>query len=505
MFRRNPEEALRVDHLQADVVGRSVRGGVITFGAQAVKVIVQIGTVVVLSRLLDPQAFGLLAMIAVIIEILDQFKDLGLSAATIQKTDITHRQVSALFWINAAIGAAMALLIAAAAPLVADFYNQPELVEVTQWLALGLLIGGLTTQHWAILRRQMRFRVTAAIDLGCEVAAMAFAVVAALAGAGLWALVIQRLTYTSLVMVGTWTASGWWPGMPRRAPGVASLLAFGLSLTGHGIVHLLSRNLDQALIGWYWTPRLLGLYERAYKLCMTPVNNVMGPLYGVGGPALSRLVSEPERYRSAYLALTEKLAMVTMPVAALAAAGSDWVVAVLLGPQWSEAAPIVAWLAFGAVLHPVVAASGLLFVTQDRAPELFRMGLIGSAISTASILIGLPFGPVGVAAGLALGTTFVRIPLNFWMAGRRGPVRFKDMYPPLLPSMIAACAVFIAVSALHSLPAFQITHPVAALAASVVAAVAVSLLCFLSIERSRHALRFVRTLGRTMRVGKAPV
>jgi PST family polysaccharide transporter len=347
--------------------------------------------------------------------------------------------------------------------------------------------------------------MTASLDLGCEALAMVVAIVGALGGAGLWALVIQRLTYTSLVMIGCWSASGWFPGLPRRAPGVGSLLSFGLSVTGHGIAHLLSRNLDQALIGWYWSPRLLGLYERAYKLCMTPMNNIMGPLYGVGAPALGRLASQPEQYRSAYIALTEKLAMATMPAAALVVAGSDWVVAVLLGTQWSEAAPIVAWLAFGAVLQPVVAASGLLFVTQDRAPELFRVGLIGSAISAASILVGLPFGPVGVAAGLALGTTFVRIPLVLWMAGRRGPVRIEDLYRPLLPSAIAACAVFVTVSAMHSLPQLQSIHPAAALAASIAAALAVSLLCYLSMERSRNALRFVRKLGRHMRSGKVPV
>jgi PST family polysaccharide transporter len=152
-----------------------------------------------------------------------------------------------------------------------------------------------------------------------------------------------------------------------------------------------------------------------------------------------------------------------------------------------------------------VATAGLLFVTQDRAPELFRAGLIGSAISSVSVLIGLPFGPVGVAAGLALGTTFVRIPLVFWMAGRRGPVRTKDLFPPLVPSMIAACAVFVTVSAMHSLPALQSAHPITGLLAAAAAAVVISLLCFLSMERSRHALRFVRTVGRAIRPRNIPV
>jgi PST family polysaccharide transporter len=505
MWRVSRDQALRVDHLNADIVGRSVRGGVITFGAQAVKVVVQIGTVVILSRLLAPQAFGLLAMVAAVIEILDQFKDLGLSMATIQKPDITHGQVTALFWINLSIGTALMLLVMAAAPLLADFYGQPALIEITHWLALGFLIGGLTTQHWAILRRQMRFNVTATIDLGSEVLAMGIAVTAALLGAGLWALVIQRLTYVCLVMVGTWSASGWWPGLPRRTPGVLSLLTFGISVTGSGIANLLSRNLDQVLIGWYWTPRLLGFYERGYKLCMTPVNNITGPVYSVGAPALSRLTNDPERYRNAYIGLSEKLAMLGMPAAAFAAADSNWLVAVLLGTQWGEAAPIVAWLAFGAVLSPVVTATGLLFVTQDRTPELFRVGLICSVISTAAILIGLPFGPVGVAASLALSMNFVRIPVCFWMAGRRGAVRVKDLYLSLLPSTITACVVYATVSALHYLPTFQAMRPVGSFATSGIIAAIVSLLCFLSMERSRKELLFIRTLHHAFRYRKAAV
>ena len=90
-------------------------------------------------------------------------------------------------------------------------------------------------------------------------------------------------------------------------------------------------------------------------------------------------------------------------------------------------APIVAWLGVAAALLPVGVTTGLLFVTQDRAPELFKVGTLISAISIVSILIGLPFGPIGVAASFALGTTFVRVPMCFWLAGRKGPVTVADL------------------------------------------------------------------------------
>jgi polysaccharide transporter, PST family len=497
------DRALRVDHLHADLVGRSVRGGAIVFGAQAVKVAVQFGTVILLSRLLEPRAFGLLAMVAALTEILDQLKDFGLSTATIQRPDITHRQVTALFWINVAIGAVLALGLVALAPWIAVFYGQPELGPIACWLGLGFLLSGMTTQHWALLRRQMRFGATASIDVGAEVTAMAVAVVAALYGAGYWALVVQRLTYVGLVLVGSWSLAGWWPGLPRRCAGLGKLIGFGSSVTGNNIVALIARNLDQVLIGWFWGPHALGFYERAYKLLMVPINNVTAPIYSVGLPMLSRLRSEPERYRRAYLDLAEKLAMASMPAAALVLACADWIVAVLLGPQWHDAAPILRWLALAAVPLPVSYATGLLFVSQERGRDLLTVGTIGATLSATAIVIGLPFGPEGVAACFALSATFLRAPMGFWLAGRKGPVRTSDLYRTILPSIVAAVAVLGLIVALRRTPFLLAAEPLIGLLTVVPVGVVAALACFAILPRSRRAILSLRRLTRAARLGKA--
>src|SRR5512140_2650749 len=122
-----PDHELATDHLTQDLGRRSRRGGVVLLGAQMVRVLAQMATLVVLARLLPPSAFGLLAMVAAIGTVLDLVKEFGLSAATIQKQDITHAQVSALFWINASVGTVLGIGLFLAAPLLARFYGQPEL------------------------------------------------------------------------------------------------------------------------------------------------------------------------------------------------------------------------------------------------------------------------------------------------------------------------------------------------------------------------------------------
>src|SRR5690242_5373929 len=130
----SPDAELATDHLTHDLSRRSRRGGVVLLSAQMMRVLGQVATLVVLARLLPPSAFGLLAMVAAIGAVLDLVKEFGLSAATIQKSDITHAQVSTLFWVNAGVGTVLAVGLFLAAPLIANFYGQPELESIARWL-----------------------------------------------------------------------------------------------------------------------------------------------------------------------------------------------------------------------------------------------------------------------------------------------------------------------------------------------------------------------------------
>ncbi len=482
----SPDAELATDHLTHDLSRRSRRGGVVLLSAQVMRMLGQVATLVVLARLLPPSAFGLLAMVAAIGAVLDLVKEFGLSAATIQKQNITHAQVSALFWINASVGAALGLGLFLAAPLLAAFYGQPELEAVARWLALGFAVSGLTVQHWALLRRQMRFGAIAGMETAADLLSFGTAIGLAAYGAGYWALVAQRLVSPVLLMLGSWALCRWRPARPARTAGVRGLLEFGASVTGSGLAVVFSRSIDQILIGWLWGPALLGLYERTTRLLLLPINTINAPVYAAAMPALSRLIDQPERYRSMFGQVMQKLALLTMPAFALAAVTADWIVRILLGPSWTDAMPLVALFSVSAIFLPVLTAVGLLYMTQARTGEMLRATLIDAVLCVAAILAGLHWGVVGIAAALAVVGLLVRLPIAFWLATRHGPVSMGLVWRAIAPPASAAAMVVLAVGYLRR---FEAEPTWAALAATAIVALLAASLALLAWPEIRRELR----------------
>ncbi|MEP0800039.1 lipopolysaccharide biosynthesis protein [Funiculus sociatus GB2-A5] len=429
----DPNQHFRTDHLKTDLKSRSVRGGAVTMITQGCKFVLNMGSTVLLARLLTPQDYGLVGMVATVTGLVGLFKDMGLSTATVQKAEINHAQISTLFWLNVVFSIATMLITAVIAPLIAWFYGEPRLIWITLVSAIGFIFGGLTVQHQALLNRQMRFGALAIIDIVSMLIGVATAIVLALNGAGYWALVLMPLAMGMSSALGVWVMCGWRPGLPVRHSGVSSMLAFGANLTGFGIINYFARNLDNLLIGRYWGAQQLGLYSKAYALLLLPINQINAPIASVALPTLSRLVDSPDRYRQAYLRIVEKLLMLTMPIMVFMIATSDWLVQLLLGSQWGETSRIFALLGIAGLIQPLANSTGWLFMSQDRAHDMFKWGFIGGTTAIVSFVAGLPWGAAGVAASYSLVWICVCMPLLFWFVGRTGPVRTIDFYRVLAP------------------------------------------------------------------------
>ena len=480
------------DHLRDKLGTRTARGGAVTIASQGLKFFTGIAATVILARLLTPQAYGLIGMVAVMTGFISIFKDLGLSAATIQKEKITADQISTLFWVNVGLSFAVMLLTAAIAPGVAWFYGEPRLTLITMGFAAGFLFGGLTVQHEALLRRQMRFGAIAAIEIISIVLGLIVAITMALRGAGYWSLVANQLVQGLTYAIGIWIVSGWRPGLPVRYSGVRAMFAFGGNLTGFHVINYFARNLDNMLIGRFWGSWQLGLYAKAYQLLLLPIDQINTPIAAVAIPALSRLTDSPERYRKTYLRILEKVAILTMPGVAFMIASSDWIVQFVLGPQWIEASRIFALLGIVGLVQPIANTTGWLFITQGRTRDMFRWGIIGPPIIIISIVAGLPWGAVGVATSYSVVYLVIVTPLLFWFVGRQGPVRTSDFYRASIPVVFAAACVLAVLLAVRRW--LFITKPLTGLALNFAITVVITLMALFVLPKGRTALRDFRKM-----------
>ncbi len=431
--------------IKDELRAKTIRSGAWTVAGQAGKSLLQIASILVLARLLSPADFGLIGMAAAVTGFIAMFQDLGLSLATVQREDITHAQISNLFWINLGLGAATMLLTAAIAPVLAWYYGEPRLNLIGLALAGAFLFGGLSSQHAALLKRQMRFGALTAIELSSTLAGIGTAVALAVLNLGYWALVGQRIITMAVAAAGSWALCGWRPDLPRRGPKIGDLIAFGGNLTGFSVINYFARNLDQVLLGRYYGPAAVGLYQKAYDMMLIPLRQINEPVSSIAIPVLSRLADQPERYRRAYFRLLEKILLVTMPMSAFMIMTSDWLVLLVLGEQWIDAGTIFAALGVALFTQPIGNSTGWLFITQNRTHHMFRWGFIGSGIAVASFIIGLPWGALGVALAYSLMGLFVRKPLLIWYVTRHGPIRPMDFIHATAPHAMVAVSVTAAV------------------------------------------------------------
>lgn len=474
------------DHLKANLKNRSVSGGAVTTITQFCKFCLNLGSTVVLARLLLPQDYGLVGMVTVVTNFISLFKDLGLSMATVQSSTINHKQVSTLFWINVTISFILMLLLAGLSPLIAQFYGEPRLVRITLVLSIGFIFGGLTTQHQALLNRQMRFIELAAIDISSISISIAFAISLALVGAGYWALIAFQLTGIITNTVGVWFVCNWRPGAISFKSDIRSMIAFGGNITAYSILNYFSRNLDNVLIGRYWGSSQLGLYSKAYQLLLLPIQQINAPITAVAIPTLSRLVDSPEQYRKTYLRIVEKIALLTMPLVTFMIVTSDWLVYIFLGEQWSEASKIFTLLGIAALFQPISNTVGWLFLTQGRTAQQLKWGLIGETLTILSILAGLPWGAFGVAACYSISGACLRTPLLYWFVGQTGLIRMADFYRTIAPMICASLGVLVTLLSLRHW--IKISDPLIGILVSLTLTIVVVLLITTVIPAGRRIL-----------------
>ena len=437
------QQHIKTDHLLANLKQRTISGGAVTVSAQAAKFVLNLASTVILARLLTPRDFGLVAMVTVVTGFLAMFRHAGLAIPTVQREQITHAQVSNLFWINLGVSGLCALILAALSPAMAWFYRDSRITYITLILSTTFLIGGFRVQHLALLKRQMRFKAIALIEVGSMATGVCVGVVMALLHYRYWSLVGLSLATEIGAFLLTGLVSRWKPQLPTRGSGIGPLVAFGAHQTAGSFIFSLARGCDNLLIGRFYGASALGLYSRGAALVTRPMEQFLLPIDAVFLPTLSRLQSQPERYRATFLRLYEAIAIGVFFLSSLLLALALPLTLVLLGRKWEPASAIFAGFTFTAIQLPLSSAANWLLTSQGRGKDILRATSIAAFLTLTSFIVGLPFGPVGVAIAFSSTGLLIRMPILYYIAGRRGPVTTSVLWMRFLRHLPVWVVVFV--------------------------------------------------------------
>jgi O-antigen/teichoic acid export membrane protein len=386
-----------------------VSGAALMTAAKLATSLIAFASVMIVARILRPADYGLVAMAMSLVLFFTVFSDFGLSLVTVQRPDLSCRQLTALFWTNLAFGLALGAINAALAPLLAWFYGDPRVLPICLALSIFFPIAALGAQQQALLKRDMLFRRLAMVRVIGSAAGPLAAILLAVMGAGYWSLAGQMLVTAGATTIAAWCAVAWRPGKPATCDGLRSMLGFGGALTAHGMVGYLANTMDSILLGRFAGPSVLGVYSQSYNVMMRPIALAA---YGVGEtaiPALSRAGGETAR-RATFRRMYSLTCILGIPICVAGAWWADDIVWTLLGAQWRDAIPVLRALFIAAAARMLLAPTGWIYVATGRPGRMLKWQLLWTPFVVAAFALGLPGGAFGVAAGYAIALWASLIP-----------------------------------------------------------------------------------------------
>lgn len=397
--------------------------------AQVARVGYQLIGLLILSRLLPPDAFGLVAMGAVITNFANLVRDLGTAAAVIQRKELSHETTATAFWISVVAGCVIGALVVASSPLLAAFFRRSELVPLLIVLAVSFPLTGLGSVHQALLERDSRFPEIARIEVLSGAVGLSLAIVAALAGAGPYSLAFQAVSVAAMSTLQLWRASRWRPnGWHWHRAEVKEIWGFSGGLIGFNVVNYFSRNADSMIIGRVLDATALGAYSLAYRLMLFPVQNMTHVATRAMFPVFSQRQNEPAELSASYLRTLKLLAAIAAPLMVGVFVLRDLFVEVVLGKEWSLVGTLLAWLAPVGLIQSLVSSTGTVFLSLGRTDILLRLGVLGAVLQVSGFVIGIQWGIEGVVAAYLASNLLNAIPSlhsvmkllgsSFWQAMR---------------------------------------------------------------------------------------
>lgn len=384
------------------IASKSVRGifwsAVEKFSLQGVQFVISI----ILARLLTPTDFGIIGMLSVFLSISVTFIDCGFSSALIRQKDVSKSDYGTAFLVNLSISILAFLILFATAPLIANFYNMPELKSVTRVVSVTLIINALFTVHKVKLTRNIDFKKQSYASLFSAIISGILGITFAYNGFGVWSLVYQSICNSVLTLICMCILLKWFPIPILNINSFKNLFDFGSKIFISSLIHTIYSNLYNIVIGKQFSASALGFYTRANHFVSLPITNITGILSRVTYPILAQLQNETERLKSIYLKYLSITCLAVFPLMTGLMALAKPLVFILIGNKWESCVILLQILCFGMMLDPICTINLNLLYVKGRSDLVLKLEIIKKTIAITILIISLPFGLIGLCIGRAI-------------------------------------------------------------------------------------------------------
>lgn len=396
---------------------KAERGALWSFVDAAGNRIVQFVVGVILARLLVPEQFGLLGMLAIFIAVAQAFLDGGFVMALIQKKEVTEADTSSVFYLNVVVGAVLAGLMYLAAPWIASFYDRPDLCPLTRAMSLIFVINSLGVVQTALLSRNVAFKIQAKVSLVSAICSGCIGIGMAYSGYGVWSLVGQQISRAVCTVALLWLLNSWRPGLVFSLVSLRRMFTFGSRLLASNLLDQVFSNLYYVVIGKVFSPAELGYYTRAAHFQELPSMTLTQAVARVALPVFSSIQDDVARLRRGMQKVLGLLVFLVAPMMVLLAVTAPSLVQVLLTEKWLPCVPYLQMLVILGILYPLHALNLNILVARGRSDLFLRLEVIKKCLILLNVVVSWRWGIMAIIIGQLL-LSVVCYFLNSYYTGR---------------------------------------------------------------------------------------
>jgi len=401
------------------------------FSVQGIQFILMI----LLGKLLAPDIFAPVAMLNIFMAVAQTFIDSGFANALIQRKERQEKDYSTVFYFNIAISLPIYFLLYFCAPLIANFYEMPLLVDLTRVLGLILIINSLGIVQQAKLTIELDFRRQAYATLLAVVVSGILGVWMAYTGWGVWALVWQALTNNLLRVIFLWIFAHWAPRLEFSMQSFRELFNFGSKLLASTMLHTLYQNVPTLIIGKFYSATELGCYNQAFRIAQLPSVNITNVIVRAVYPIQCRLQDDMEQLRDLFLKYMRMACYIIFPIMIALAAVAYPLVEVLLSEKWLPAVPMLQLLAIAYMWDPVMRINHNMLNVKGRTDYFLYAELIKKTVAFSLLIASVPFGVKMICAGLIV-YSFADIAIIVYYSRKLTGITLYQQFRSLVPIML---------------------------------------------------------------------